>query len=222
MQKIIILVFLSLLCIKTQAQNSAESKLGTWYMYNGSHKLSDEFALKTMAHFRYYEVASEFQQEIYRLGLNYKLNPTINFTLGYSYVNTDIAYNSLSNYIEDHRIYEDINLNTNLKKIKLKHRFRFEHRFFGNNNTRHWIRYDLNTNYPLSAKWSAYAFNEIFLHLDQSKVFAQNWTGAGFIHNLNKSLKLKLGYFQIKTPNIVLKRAQLGILINTDFSKQAI
>jgi hypothetical protein len=29
-------------------------------MFNGSKKISDKIALKTMAHFRYLEVASEF------------------------------------------------------------------------------------------------------------------------------------------------------------------
>jgi len=30
-------------------------------MYNGSDKLSERYSLKTMAHFRYFELASEFQ-----------------------------------------------------------------------------------------------------------------------------------------------------------------
>ena len=94
MNKVIIILFLSLFSSTIQAQKSAENKLGTWYMYNGSHKVSDKLALKTMAHFRYFETATEFQQEIYRLGVNYSFNPKTNVTVGVSYSTADVAYNS--------------------------------------------------------------------------------------------------------------------------------
>ncbi len=32
--------------LKTQGQKSPENQLGTWYMYNGSHKLSEKLFLK--------------------------------------------------------------------------------------------------------------------------------------------------------------------------------
>ena len=74
-------------------------------MYNGSHKLSEKFALKTMAHYRYFELASEFQQSIYRLGINYKLNSKINFTAGISYADTDTEYQSPSDLLTEFRLY---------------------------------------------------------------------------------------------------------------------
>lgn len=219
MRKIILLIIcLSFVINKTQAQNSADKKLGTWYMYNGSHKVSDKFALKTMAHFRYYEVASEFQQEIYRLGVNYKLNSTINLTLGYSFVNTDTSYKIPSSTINEHRIYEDFNISSKIKKINLSHRIRLEHRFL-NSSDSHWFRYNLNASYPISDEWSFYAFNEIFLNIDKSKRFVQNWTGAGFLHKLNSTLKIKAGYFQIKLPNNTFKRLQIGVILNTNHTK---
>ncbi|WP_439128017.1 DUF2490 domain-containing protein [Polaribacter sp.] len=59
---------------KTHAQNTSENILGTWYMYNGSHKISEKFTLKTSFHVRYYEFITAYQQEIYRLGVNYNFN----------------------------------------------------------------------------------------------------------------------------------------------------
>lgn len=219
MKKTSLLFLLTFICFNITAQNSAENKLGAWYMYNGSHKLSDKIALKTMAHFRYYEIANEFQQEIYRLGFNYKINAKTNFTLGYSFVNTDATYNVVDSNIDEHRIYEDLHISHKVNTFKLRHRFRIEHRFF-DDNTSNWLRYDLNATYPISEKWSVYAFNEIFLHLDKGKRFAQNWTGTGFLHQLNNNMKIKLGYFQIKTPDNTFKRMQLGIIINTDHTKK--
>ena len=218
MRKIGVFLCLSFFYINIQAQNPAENKLGTWYMYNGSHKLSEKFAIKSMAHFRYYELASEFQQEIYRLGVNYKFNPKINLTVGYSFVSTDTDYKTPSVNVNENRIYEDLNISGKLKSFKLRHRIRLEHRFF-NATSSHWFRYDLNVKYPISEKWSVYAFNEIFLNIDKSKRFVQNWTGAGFLHNLNDNLKLNLGYFHQKLPNAGFNRLLVGIILNTNHIK---
>ncbi|MFT6698805.1 MAG: hypothetical protein ACJAVD_000289 [Porticoccaceae bacterium] len=215
---------MSLFYFNIQAQSSADKKLGTWYMYNGSHKISDKIALKTMAHFRYFEVASEFQQEIYRFGINYSITPKINLTIGTSYATADVAYNSPSNNLYEYRFYEDLNVSSKWGKLIAKHRFRLEHRFIHKNSTQDatqsWIRYNLNLSTPISKKWSIYAFNELFLNLDRGNRFSQNWTGAGFLHQLNKNLKLKLGYFQIKLPNNTLKRLQLGVILNTNHTKK--
>ena len=224
MKKIIILFVLSLLCSKIQAQNSAEKKLGTWYMFNGTHKLSERTALKTMAHLRYFETASEFQQEIYRLGFNYSLTPKTNLTFGASYATADTAYDIPSNNLYEFRLYEDLNLKSKWRKFNAKHRIRFEHRFIHKNLienvTQNWVRYNLNISYPVSKKWSAFIFNELFLNLDKGKSFNQNWTGTGFLYTLNNSVKLKTSYFQIKSPTGVLKRLQLGIILNTSHTKK--
>ena len=226
MKNILFILFLSFIYMKAQGQKSPENQLGTWYMYNGSHKLSENYSLKTMAHFRYYEMASAFQQEIYRLGINYTLSPKTNITAGVSYATADVVYDTSSINLYESRFYEDLNLKWNWNKFTTKHRFRLEQRFIHKNlNTdqfQHWLRYDLNISYPLSKTWSAFVFNELFLNLNSSKRFNQNWTGTGLLYKWNQNIKLKIGYFQIKTPDTVLKRAQLGILINTDFSKQAI
>ena len=224
MKKLGFLLCFAICSYSIQAQKSAEDQLGTWYMYNGSHKLSEKYSLKTMAHFRYFELASEFQQEIYRLGINYAFNPKTNLTLGVSYSTGDLAYDTSSIDLYESRFYEDLNLKSIWGKFNARHRFRLEQRFIQKNITvdqfQNWLRYDLNVSYPLSNNWSVYAFNEIFLNLNRSKTFAQNWTGAGFIYKLNKSIKLKTGYFQIKLPNTVLKRLQLGVILNTDFTKK--
>lgn len=220
MNKSKFILCLLLVAFKLQAQNTAGSKLGAWYMFNGSHKLSEKFALQTMAHFRYFELASEFQQEIYRLGANYTFSKKTNLTIGLSYATADVVYDAPSNNLYEWRLYEDFNINSKWKKFKARHRLRLEHRFIHRNitdETRNWFRYDLNVNYPIAKNWSIYAFNEIFLNIDRAKTFAQNWTGAGILRKVNDNLKLKFGYFQIKTPNTVFKRLRFGILLNTDF-----
>ena len=203
------------------AQNSGTS-LGNWFMYNGSHKVSEKWAVKTMAHFRYYEFANNFQQEIYRLGANYTLSKKLNVTLGYSYVTTDVLFGAPSATLFENRIYEDVNYTQFLKKLKIRHRFRLEHRFISTNaskNTSQWFRYDINLNYPIAKSWSVYAFNEIFLNIDRPKRFVQNWTGFGFLHQINKALKLNIGYQEIKLANETQERVLLGLVLNTNHTK---
>jgi long-subunit fatty acid transport protein len=224
MKKIFLILSLSFICIKTQGQKKPENKLGTWYMYNGSHKLSEKYSLKTMAHFRYFELTSAFQQEIYRLGINYTFTPKTNITLGVSYATADTAYNSSSMHLYESRFYEDLNLKSNWKRFTAKHRFRFEQRFIHKNldtdEFQHWLRYAFNLSYPISTSWDAYVFNELFLNLNSAKTFSQNWTGIGFLYKWNNNIKLKMGYLQIITQNLVLKRIQLGVILNTSFLKK--
>ncbi len=66
-----------------------------------------------MAHFRYFELASEFQQEIYRLGINYTFTPKTNVTLGVSYATADVAYDTSSVNLYESRFYEELKLKSN-------------------------------------------------------------------------------------------------------------
>ena len=122
--------------------------------------------------------------------------------------------------------YEDLNLKSLWNKFTGKHRIRLEQRFIhkdlATNQFQNWVRYNLNISYPISEKWNVYVFNELFLNLNRSKRFAQNWTGTGFLYKLNENLKFKMGYFQIKSPTRVLKRLQLGVILNTNFTKNII
>lgn len=208
---------------KIQAQKYAENQLGNWYMYNGSHKLSENVKLKTSAHFRYFELASEYQQEIYRMGLNYSLNKKVNFTGGAVYSITDTSYKTDLPDLYEYRFYQDINVKDNWNKIQVNHRVRLAQRFKRQNlkdEVKHRIRYGLFLKYPLSQKWETYAFSELFIKF-ATKAFSQNRTGAGFIKGINENLKFKLGYFYTKFSNSSLHRLQLGIILNTDFTKKS-
>ena len=44
MKNILFILFLSFIYMKTQGQKSPENQLGNWYMYNGSHKLSENYS----------------------------------------------------------------------------------------------------------------------------------------------------------------------------------
>ena len=192
-------------------------------MYNGKHKVSEKWALETMAHFRYYELYSNYQQEIYRLAANYSVSKNLNISIGYAYAVLDPFFGDQRTLTFDNRIYEDFNLSHAVNKFKFRHRFRFEHRFLRSNfmnETSNWFRYDIKISYPISDTFTVYAFNEIITNMDRKKVFAQYWAGFGLNHKVSNTLKLTLGYLQIRFPNETQKRLQLGVILNTNHIKK--
>lgn len=218
MKKTLLLLGLSLVIYKAQAQISSEDKLGTWYMYNGSHKLSEKFTLKTSFHVRYYEFITEYQQEIYRVGVNYAFNKKINLTLGSVYSIKDVSYKENLPDLYEYRFYQDVNMKDNWGIFKVKHRIRLAQRFRTQNftnKTTHRIRYGLFLKYPLSKKITTYCFNEIFIKFAK-KSFGENRTGFGFLQKMSEQLQIKLGYMYTQFNNTKSHRLQLGVILNTN------
>ena len=182
-------------------------------MYNGTHKLSENFSLKTMAHFRFFEVGDDLQQFITRLGVNYKINKNLSVTVGHAFLNTDGTYEKLGGDAYENRTYEDINVKHSIAKLGFTHRLRAEQRFF-EANTGHFLRYQLGLSYPINEKWSTYLYDEVFMDFDGEN-FNQNWLGAGFKYKLSKTLKLQLGYMKITDANDrSFDRIQVGVALN--------
>lgn len=214
MKKLLILVTLLFSISITAQLKNPEKSLGAWYMYNGSHKLSEKYSLKSMAHFRFFDMGNDMQQFIGRIGGNYKINKTLNVTVGYAYINTDGTYGLYGGNINEHRIYEDFNVKYKISKMAFAHRFRAEQRFF-NSTTGHFIRYQLGMSYPISDEWSTFIYDEIFFDFD-GEAFNQNWLGGGFKYKLNDAVKLKLGYQNMSINNgPTLDRVLVGLELTT-------
>ncbi len=210
---------LFLLTISNYAQSNPEKEFGAWYMYNGSHKVADKFSLKTMAHFRFFEIGDDMQQFIGRLGGNYQFNKTVSATIGYAYLSTDRTFDVSKGDFSDHRIYEDLNVKHKLSDLSIAHRLRAEQRFF-ESRTGHFIRYQLGLSYPLSKKWSTYLYDEIFFDFD-GQSYNQNWFGTGLKYKLSDVVKLQVGYMNISNDaSRSFDRIQLGITISTDHRKK--
>jgi len=221
-----ILIFI-ILCFcfcmhKTEAQNNSENKLGSWYMVDATHLVSKNLKLITNLHFRYFELASNYQQEIYRVGLNYSFHKNLKFTVGFVYSITDNSYKSSSPNNYEYRFYQDLIYLKMWKKIKVNHRIRLAQRFQRNmfdNSINHRIRYRFLLNKPLSKDLEIYAFNEIFVNFN-SKLFDQNRLGGGFIKKINDNLKFKIGYFYNNFSESNFHRLQLGFHITTNQLKK--
>ena len=206
------------------AQENGEDRLGAWYMYFGLNRVSDRLSIHTEAQFRYWEVASNFNQLLLRTGLNYHINDEAFATLGYAYISTDGTFLEFpgEENVSEHRIFQQFILKNEVWKLLFEHRYRFEQRFidFGDtNDTRYRARYRLQLTLPLTELLFINVYNEIFLNL-QGNVFDQNRLYAALGFKFSPITSVQIGYLKNHFPSAHFDRLQLGFFINPDFRKK--
>ncbi|WP_084205863.1 DUF2490 domain-containing protein [Psychroserpens mesophilus] len=201
-------------------QINPEKRTGTWYMLFTTHQVSDKLSINAGMQLRYYELISNYNLDFFYTGLSYAINPKVNLTFNYGYLDIDrsIEFTDVTNTIE-HRFYEQITYKHDLLKLPIRHRFRLEHRFLHDvfeNENQNRIRYRLGTSVKLNTQFYITANNEFFLNLE-GETFRENrlYTAFGII--INKNIKLEIGYMNQHINNLDLDRLQFGLYITTDF-----
>jgi len=206
------------------AQETGEEEWGAWYMYFGTNKVSEKLSIHTEAQFRYYEMASNFNQLLLRTGLNYHINDNAIATLGYGYINTDGTFADIDGEenSNEHRIFQQFILKNKVGKFKFEHRYRIEQRFISVGNTdftEHRGRYRLQLTYPLDEHWFLNAYDEVFINM-QEPIFGQNRLYGAVGYQFNSNLSVQMGYLKNHFTGRNFDRFQLGIFFNTDLTKK--
>lgn len=218
-------VILILMVVSTGvAQETGEDKLGAWYMYFGTNKVSERFSIHSEAQFRYYETTSNFNQLLLRFGLNYHISPEAIATIGYGYIDTDISFEDIpdQNNVFENRIFEQFILKNKVWELLFEHRFRFEQRFLhsgSTTDTQHRARYRLQITLPLTNTFFLNFYDEIFLNL-QDDIFNQNRLYAALGINMLDNLSIQLGYLKNHFNTINFDRLQFGIFYNPDLRRK--
>jgi len=205
-------------------QVNPEEELGSWYMFIGTHRVSDNISINTGVQFRYYEVFTNYNLDLFYTGLNYHINPNTVLTLNYGYLDIDrsIEFTTIKNTIE-HRVYEQISHKHQLWEIPIHHRLRLEHRFLHTmtkNTIQNRLRYRLGTNIKLNTTLFLVVHNEFFLNFTE-EAFRENRAYAALGITINKSIKLQLGYMKHHINDFNLNRLQFGLYLNTDLRKKS-
>ncbi|MGB5429631.1 DUF2490 domain-containing protein, partial [Eudoraea sp.] len=177
MRKLLAILIL-LIATNNHAQETGEDKLGAWYMYFGTNKVSERFSIHTEAQFRYYETTNNFNQLLLRTGLNYHISSEAIATIGYGYIETNTSFEDIpnENKLLENRIFEQFILKNKVWELLFEHRFRFEQRFLNSgtsSDTQHRARYRLQITLPLTNTFFLNFYDEIFLNL-QDEIFGQN------------------------------------------------
>lgn len=179
---------------------SQDSNLGNWLVYIGNKKLNSKWNLHNEVQYRNYNAVGDLEQLLLRTGIGYNLSENNNVLLGYGFISSEnyIANTENKKSVNEHRIFQQYITKQNVGKVKISHRYRFEQRFV-EDDFKLRFRYFLSLNIPLvkidSGKSPLYlsAYNEIFLN-SKSAIFDRNRVYGGFGYNINKNIRLELGY----------------------------
>lgn len=223
--RILGLLLFCLLLTPLQAQDNGEDELGAWYMYFGTNRVSERWSIHSEAQFRFYDLASNFNQLLLRTGANYHISDRAIATLGYAYIWTDPTFEdgpALLDRIAEHRIFQQFLLYNQVGRFRFEHRYRLEQRFLdfdGPTDTQHRARYRLQVTYPLGDTYFLNAYDEVFINL-QEPLFGQNRLYVALGARLSPALSLQAGYLLNSFTGADYHRLQLGVFFNPDLRKK--
>lgn len=210
------IVFLLFIGSVAYSQDSTYHHSSAWFSLITDAKINDDFYGKAEVHLRRIDFAANWQQILVRPSLHYKLNPVVDFALGYTFIR-NFSYASYSTPIDknENNIWQQVMLNHQSEKVKFKHRFRYEERFIDKvvqedgelmaegNTYASRFRYRFTTSFPLlnttgKHPLSAQFFNEIWINLKDGGILPeklnQNWFYAGLALKINTKSSVGIGY----------------------------
>ncbi|MCB0697400.1 MAG: DUF2490 domain-containing protein [Chitinophagaceae bacterium] len=115
-----------------QTQTITKGDVNTWFLVVNRVNISDKFTLTNELHERTGSFLSNQGTVIVRPSVDYHLQKGVELSLGYSFVRS-WPYVPYSQPIprNEHNIWEQVMLKSNIGKVTLQHRFRFEQRWIG-------------------------------------------------------------------------------------------
>lgn len=198
-----------------QEQRLADHNTIGWFAYTGSIKIKPKLSIHTEYQWRRVEAVKNWQQGLFRTGLNYAVRKDVNIIVGYAFAQTYVYGDYPPAFaFPEHRIFEQVIIKNPVGSLDLSHRFTLEQRFIGrvtmpngNKNTDYSflnrIRYRLRAELPLHKKtaakkpWSIIAQDEVFIGWGKNigaNIFDQNRIGLLIGYKINKTVKLEAGY----------------------------
>lgn len=221
--KYLLTTILLLLSISNcNGQINQEDKLGSWFTYSGTHKVSDNFSASTLAQVWMFEVAENFNFLLLYGAINYQATPKLTTTLGYGYGDIDGGFYTNKPHNYENRVFEQLTFKHKVSSLPIDHRFRIEQRFFHKldfKSTSHRLRYRLGTIINLNKALFIRLNNEFLVSLENDMLTENRLYGALGI-NLSKSCNLQLGYLNRKIKGLNLHRLQVGLFLKTDHRKK--
>lgn len=177
------------------------SDFGNWLIYIGNKKVNSKWNIHNEVQYRNYDAIGDLEQLLLRTGLGYNLSENNhNLLLGYGYILSQnySADTQTKIDVNEHRIFQQFTSKQNVGSVSLTHRYRFEQRFV-ESDFKMRLRYFLAFKVPISKTESSptklylSAYNEVFLNTE-SDVFDRNRVYGGLGYQLNKNIRVEVGY----------------------------
>jgi len=222
-KRIFYLICIVFISNNVKGQNQTENELGNWLMYFGTHKISEKYSLHYETQLRNYEIISNFNQLLPRVGLNYHIDESSIVTAGYAFIPTQNEFDKGwgEEMITENRIWEQFILRNSINRVKIRHRYRLEQRWVkaGDITTyKNRARYMFSVKLPISKNEESPLFislyDEIFLNISDNP-FDQNRLFAALGFQVNKQMNIQLGYLRHRAGSLDLNRLQLALFLNT-------
>ena len=202
---------------------NVEENFGSWLMHFGTHKLSDNYSLHYETQLRNYEILSNFNQLLPRVGLNYHIDKNTSVTAGYAFIPTQNEFDKGwgEKIVTENRIWQQFILKNVVGRIKIRHRYRLEQRWIKNEdftNYKNRARYMLSLKIPISKNEESPLFislyDEIFLDISNTP-FDQNRLFAALGYQVNKQMNFQFGYLRHRSGILNLNRLQIAMFLTT-------
>jgi len=203
-----------------QTQRITDPNNNLWISHWGDHHVSEHWSFHTEAHWRRADMGENWQQLLVRPAVNYHLNDQVMFTLGYSYYqNYPYGEHPIKFPNWEHHLYQQVQLNQSIGRVRIAHRFRMEERFiarmtlsesdptvgvFDRYVYQSRFRYRVWLTLPLGKHdkvvpgvFTANLYDELFLNFGDSQrldFMNQNRISALLGYQVNKPLNVMLGY----------------------------
>ena len=217
------MIFTMFISNNLKCQN-IEENLGSWWMYFGTHKFSEKYSLHYETQLRNYEIVSNFNQLLPRVGLNYHIDKNTSVTAGYAWIptQTSLGEGFDGDLVTENRIWQQFILKNKVCNINFRHRYRLEQRWIKQGEEikyKNRARYMLSLKLPISKNEDSPLFislyDEIFLNISDTP-FDQNRLFAALGYQINKQMNFQLGYLRHRSGGLDLNRLQLAVFLNTD------
>lgn len=218
MNKILfVFLFFTGLCNNSfsQEQRLADNNVIGWFVYTGTFKVKPKLSIHTEYQWRRVNAVKDWQQSLFRAGINYAIRKDISLNAGYAFVET-FPYGDYPNAtaFPEHRIFEQVMIANPLGKLTLSHRFTLEQRFVGKvsflnqqkevdhvflNRARYRIRAEipLHKKTGINNSWSIAFQDELFIGWGKNigaNVFDQNRIALTLGRRISPLIKLEGGY----------------------------
>jgi hypothetical protein len=249
-KKLIIFLLIYFYANNITAQNTRISDKNTigWFNNFTTLKLSNKWSGHLEYQWRRENFVTDWQQSLFRTGINYQLNNKITFRLGYAWIETfpygDIPIQAAGKRFPEHRVYQMATITDNINRVEMSHRFMLEQRWTGRyisaasaksddfiflNRLRYMYRMQTALGKKTITDKTAYAaiYDEIFLGFGKNvneNVFDQNRLAILVGYRFNKKLRIEGSLFQQllqlgrEVNNSNVFQYNNGIILNTFFN----
>ena len=170
--------------------------LGLWAIYFGNYGLAPRWSLFADAQQRFTTEPQNQRQTMLRLGIQRSLTDRSSFLVGAAGIPSQIVGEE-SKF--EFRIFEQFMSDHRWGRSYVRHRFRLEQRFLGNEHLRQRLRYFVLLNIPLTGPNQApgvpylSAYNELFVQGSAKGYWDRNRFFLGLGYSFSPSLRMEFG-----------------------------